>query len=1020
MTAVIEKIPVDVLIDSGSDISLISQSLLKHLSCNRVPTYRLMRGIGSQELESTFYVTSVLEFPEISVEVDLFVIPSESISAPILLGTDVLNRNGVTYIRAGNVQRLTRTDGLSQVHHLRALDTIELNTPLVNDDKKRLLSLVNEFSDYFVTGTATSTVNTGSMEIRLNSDAPVHYRPYKLSADEKSRVRAIVNDLLSKGIIRESQSEYASPILLVKKKDGSDRMCVDYRALNAITVKDRFPLPLIDDHIDKLGSSRFFTSLDMATGFHQVPMKNDESISKTAFVTPEGHFEYLKMPYGLTNAPVVYQRILSKTLKLLIDTGKVLNYIDDVLILSNSIDEGLDLLRQVLICLTKAGFSVNLKKCTFLETQVEYLGRLISQGQVRPSPRKVEALVKSPIPTNVKQVRQFLGLAGYFRRYIANYATKTACLAKLTKKGAPFIWGDEQNVARNYIIACLSEEPVLAIFDPKLSTELHTDASAIGYGAVLLQEHERKRKRVVGYFSRATHGAESRYHSYELETLAIVKALQHFRHYLIGIDFKIVTDCNSLKLTERKRDLLPRVARWWVYMQDFHFTLDYRKGTLMQHADFLSRNPVVVAHIRRPNNWAQIAQTADSETQELMEELRDGRLDSSRYVIKNNILYYKYSSTGEDTRLLCFIPKGHRLSLLRVFHDDHEHIGMDKTVSLILRHFWFPGFRQFVKKYITHCVVCLSHKKVPRAPHQPIESWTKPDSPFSTIHMDVLGPLPESNGFKYVLVLVDAFSKFCLLYSLYRQDTDDLKRVFTNAISLFGTPSLIVTDRGRMFESSSFQDWISALGCASHLITPEMHQENGQAERYCRSVLNMLRVEVNNKGSSWSDALWKIQLTLNITRQATTQTSPLQLLIGVEATTPVLRALVRDVALENSHANREAMIALRRQRASELLKENQQRQDQRINETRKQPRVYALGDFVFVGKSSQSSGKLDSGMRGPYKIIQQLPHDRYGLELLAGSYGKRTQAAAEHMTLWRGEWTPDVCAAFFTSDGEFM
>jgi hypothetical protein len=209
---------------------------------------------------------------------------------------------------------------------------------------------------------------------------------------------------------------------------------------------------------------------------------------------------------------------------------------------------------------------------------------------------------------------------------------------------------------------------------------------------------------------------------------------------LIGTEFKIVTDSNSLKLTERKKDIIPRVARWWVYLQDFNFSIEYRKGALMQHADFFSRNPANVLHIRRPNNWAQIAQTADSETQELMEKLRDGQLDTSQYIIKINLLYYKYSPTGEEPRFLCFIPKGHRLSLLRVFHDDHEHVGMDKTVELILRHFWFPGLRQFVKKYIYHCVVCLSHKRIPRAPHQPIESWMKPESPFSVVHMDVLGP----------------------------------------------------------------------------------------------------------------------------------------------------------------------------------------------------------------------------------------------------------------------------------------
>lgn len=179
----------------------------------------------------------------------------------------------------------------------------------------------------------------------------------------------------------------------------------------------------------------------MATGFHQVPLKDEDSIAKTAFVTPEGHFEYLKMPYGLAHAPIVYQRVISKTLKPFIDSGRVLTYIDDVLILANTVQKGIDTLREVLTVLTSAGFSINLKKCTFLDTQVEYLGRLIGHGQVRPTPGKVEALVKSPKPSNVKEVRQFLGLAGYFRRYIAGYASKTACISKLLRKGEPFCMG---------------------------------------------------------------------------------------------------------------------------------------------------------------------------------------------------------------------------------------------------------------------------------------------------------------------------------------------------------------------------------------------------------------------------------------------------------------------------------------------------------------------------------------------------------------------------------------------------
>ncbi|XP_062532853.1 uncharacterized protein LOC134201633 [Bombyx mori] len=389
-------------------------------------------------------------------------------------------------------------------------------------------------------------------------------------------------------------------------------------------------------------------------------------------------------------------------------------------------------------------------------------------------------------------------------------------------------------------------------------------------------------------YGKVTQGAEPRYHSYELETLAVVKALQHFRHYLIGIHFKVVTDCNALKLTQRKKDLLPRVARWWIYLQDYDFSLEYRKGAVLSHADYLSRNPI-----------------------------------------------------------------------------------------------------------------------------NPIESWKKPDVHFDTVHSDVLGPLPESNGYRFVVLIIDAYSKFCLLNPMRKQDATELKLVFESAVSLFGAPRQIVTDRGRMYENRSFRQWVSDVGSNLFFITPEMHQSNGQAERYCRTVLNMIRVEVNFRNENWSEVLWKLQLTLNVTKQKSTQYSPLYLLIGSDAVTPVIRSVVRDVALEGTSANRETLRELARQRASQLLDKNRKQQDTRVNERRKPPRTFHENDVVFVHKNSQSVGKLDSGMRGPDKIVRALPHGRYELKLLSGSLGKTTEAAAEFISAWHGEWTPDVCTAFF-------
>ncbi|CAG9137631.1 unnamed protein product [Plutella xylostella] len=348
-SAVVQGVPIDVLIDSGAlNVSLISDGVLKHFTCQPKPIKCAIKGISDRELEATSYVTLTIEFSEISVEVDLVVVPSKCMTTPIIIGTDVLNRDGITYVRTKDRQVLTRSKPkVREVCAVEQIDGFTVNTPLQGEQLESLMQVLTMFSEFLITGTAATTVTTGSMDIRLKDETPVAYRPYRLSHQEKVKVREIINDLLSKGIIRESQSDYSSPILLVKKKDGSDRLCVDFRALNRLTIKDRYPLPLIDDHIDRLGSFKYFSSLDMATGFHQIPI-SESSISKIGFVTPEGHYEYVKMPFGLANAPIVYQRIINNTLRSFIEAGNTLIYIDDVLLMSSEVDEGIELLRNVL------------------------------------------------------------------------------------------------------------------------------------------------------------------------------------------------------------------------------------------------------------------------------------------------------------------------------------------------------------------------------------------------------------------------------------------------------------------------------------------------------------------------------------------------------------------------------------------------------------------------------------------------------------------------------------------------
>lgn len=332
---------------------------------------------------------------------------------------------------------------------------------------------------------------------------------------------------------------------------ASDRLCVDYRELNSNTLRDHYPLPLITDQIDQLSNWYFYNSLDMASGFHQIPI-SETSIEKTAFVTPDGLFEYLTMPFGLSNACSVYQRCINRALNVEITQGIAQVYVDDVLNKCCNFSEGLANLEQILIALQRAGFSINAEKSSFFKRSIEYLGNVISDGQVRPSPKKIESLVKSPIPSNVKQVRQFNGLVGYFRRFIPNFSRIMIPLYELTKQGAKWEWNERHDEARHAIIEYLTSAPVLSIFQEGAPIELYTDASSLALGSILVQVVN-GRQHAVAYMSIRTTDVESRYHSYELETLAVVRAIKHFRQYLYGRSFKVITDCNALKASKNKK-----------------------------------------------------------------------------------------------------------------------------------------------------------------------------------------------------------------------------------------------------------------------------------------------------------------------------------------------------------------------------------------------------------------------------------------------------------------------------------
>ncbi|GFS90886.1 retrovirus-related Pol polyprotein from transposon 17.6 [Trichonephila clavipes] len=387
---------------------------------------------------------------------------------------------------------------------------------------------------------------------------------------------------------------------MVKKKDGSSRMCIDYRKLNQKLVKDKFSLPIIEDVLDTLQGAKVYSTLDLRNGFFHVDV--DEDCRKyTSFIVPDGQFEFNKVPFGLSTSPGVFQRYVSSIFRDLTRKGIVISYLDDLVIPAKNEQEGLEKLKIIFEVAKKYGLEIKFKKCQFLKKKIEFLGHIVESGTIKPSPTKTLAVRKFPEPTTIKQVQSFLGLTGYFRKYIKEYSKIAKPLSDLTRKENLFVFffffRDSTKEAFEKLKKIMSEGPILHLYKYGRKTELHTDACKQGYGAILLQEAEDGKLHPVYYMSKKTNTAEEKYDSYELEVLAIINALKKFCVYLLGQLFKIVTDCSAFQKTMQKKELITRIARWALQLEEFDYEIEHRAGSRMKHVDALSRYPVMMESI---------------------------------------------------------------------------------------------------------------------------------------------------------------------------------------------------------------------------------------------------------------------------------------------------------------------------------------------------------------------------------------------------------------------------------------
>jgi hypothetical protein len=1015
MPAVLNGKKVKCLVDTGSSTTIIRQCVAKTLGLSvREDIGRpVLRGFSGNRVASTGTVNIHVRVGEASARLRVVVVNDDQLMHDCIIGADFLNLPDVLLVKVEDkvsVRYLNQTKLLREPEcfELQELDESAIHCGNVSPiDKRKCFDLLNEFNDRITTSMANlGKTNSAQLVIKCITDEPVIYHPYRLPEAEKKILQEIIDELLNNEIIRESNSPYASPILLVKKKTGDYRMCIDYRRLNAVTIKDKYPLPLIDEQLDRLGGNHYFTTLDLASGFYQVPVE-EESIAKTAFVTPESHYEFLRMPFGLTNAPSVFQRLMNNVLGQLKNTV-AFPYIDDIIIPSATVEEGLDRLCLVLEALRKHNLTIKLGKCNFFYTEISYLGREVSAEGIRPGQQKIHAVLQMSAPRTVKQVRQFIGLSSYFRKFLKDYARIVEPLTKLTRRDVKWQWKAEQEQAFQTVKEMLTSRPVLAIFDPHLPTELHTDASSTGLGAILLQEHNGK-QRVVAYFSKQTTIDQRQYHSYELETMAVVYALKHFRVYLLGLHFTVVTDCNALRTTFSKKDLIPRVGRWWLEVQDYSFEIKYRPGTRMNHVDALSRYPTNDIEVNNvdltESDWLVAAQLQDEQLLRIRQILQAKIVNSEtrqyfgNYEVRNNKVY---RVLGDGTKLWV-VPKEARWQILRLCHDQAGHFGIEHTIRRIQLNYWFPKMRRFVTKYVKACLNCAYYKHSAGKKQGKLHPIEKLPIPFHTIHIDHVGPFETSkSGKKFLLVIVDAFTKFTIMEAVKSTKVKIVIRILQTVMCIFGVPSRIVSDRGSAFTSRTFSIFCKSYGIRHILNAVATPRANGQCERYNKTIVNMLATSsIEAESNLWDTHIKQLQSALNTSFNKSINTTPVKALFGYQTKTTAEAVLLNSLQSGVEQIDIDDL----RGRIQCHITEDQRKQKEQYDKNRREADKYKTSDLVLVRITSEAntgtSKKLLPKYKGPFRVVRVLFNDRYEVEDLREGHRKgRLVVAVERMKPW--------------------
>ncbi|UYV68834.1 K02A2.6-like [Cordylochernes scorpioides] len=922
----------------------------------------------------------------------------------------------VKLFRNTKIGILSEVDRLYQTENQRVASIrtdFDINPELCPEERSQVLTLLGGYGEMFTAPDEyKGRTHLVKHQIRTTSDIPIRKNPYRVSLKERKIIGDQINSMLKNGIISHSSSPWASPIILVKKKNGTFRFCVDYRNLNSVTVKDQYPLPRIDDCFDSLHGARYFTSLDLCSGYWQVEVEEQDR-EKTAFITPDGLYQFNVLPFGLCNGPATFERLMDTVLR----THKwkiCLCYLDDVIIFSEDLHSHLNRLKTILECLKTAGLTLNASKCRFAYTKLLILGHVVSNEGIAPDPEKIISIRKFPTPRTVKDVRAFLGLCSYYRRFIREFSKVALPLQILTRKNHSFAWGKEQELSFNSLKNKLISPEVLIHYDPNKPIGLHTDASDQGLGAVLVHLDENTKERPISYASRTLQKAETNYSTTEKECLAIIWAIKKFRPYLYGRKFTIYTDHHSLCWMAKMKNPAGRLARWSLELQEYDFAIKYKSGKTHLDADGLSRCPIPEKIISTINYEEHDYDSYIKKIDNLVNQ-NPNSYGENFTKFKEKLFKKNPSVTGDPWLLI--VPKNKQKELLENMHDHPTsgHMGIKRTYNRLKSKYFWPSMLKTVEEYVSSCPECQFRKTPSQLPQGLLQPIPPASRPFEKMGIDLMGRFPKSGrGNSWILVCTDYYSRYIETAALPRGTAEEIADFFLQKVVLrHGAPKTVISDRGSCFLSKLFKEVLKICNTLHKKTTSYHPQTNGQTERMNRTLADMMAMYIDERHQNWDEILPFVTFAYNSSIQDTTGYSPYFLIHGREPLTFLdstfdMPELSKHKDYDEYVSNLLEIIEYAKELSTSKTIARQNKSKQLYDRTHREVK-YAINDLVLIWTPIRKVGRADKLQRryvGPYQILRQTSPVNY--EVIEIAEGKRKKKQIVHVTRMKLYRSPDL------------